>query len=205
MAPWVRTVFINHLPKLLVMRRPIYPYNGMWWVRSFCCRPIGPRAIALRMRPNRKLGCEIKGGNSNWKAQSERNGELEQRVLLLASEPGENRCLISDSAPIRNLFEQRESKRGEWESIKMYLGVTHYRFSLAAQSEQLAIDAKKFPFSASFRLLTHFRPFLVPGELSFHYCFVPLAEASRNRATGSHSPPSPCRFVANTTNVIDNK
>lgn len=30
MAPWVRTVFINHLPKLLVMRRPIYPYNGMW-------------------------------------------------------------------------------------------------------------------------------------------------------------------------------
>ncbi|XP_041782428.1 acetylcholine receptor subunit alpha-like isoform X4 [Anopheles merus] len=24
MAPWVRTIFINHLPKLLVMRRPIY-------------------------------------------------------------------------------------------------------------------------------------------------------------------------------------
>lgn len=32
MAPWVRTVFINHLPKLLVMRRPIYPYNGLGWV-----------------------------------------------------------------------------------------------------------------------------------------------------------------------------
>ncbi|XP_055682663.1 acetylcholine receptor subunit alpha-like [Lutzomyia longipalpis] len=27
MAPWVRTVFINHLPKLLVMRRPLYPYD----------------------------------------------------------------------------------------------------------------------------------------------------------------------------------
>lgn len=24
MAPWVRTIFINHLPKLLVMRRPMY-------------------------------------------------------------------------------------------------------------------------------------------------------------------------------------
>ncbi|XP_031627542.1 acetylcholine receptor subunit alpha-like isoform X2 [Contarinia nasturtii] len=29
MSPWVRAVFINHLPKLLVMRRPIYPYNGL--------------------------------------------------------------------------------------------------------------------------------------------------------------------------------
>lgn len=35
MAPWVRTVFINHLPKLLVMRRPIYPYNGLGWVFVF--------------------------------------------------------------------------------------------------------------------------------------------------------------------------
>lgn len=32
MAPWVRTVFIKHLPRLLVMRRPIYPINGMRWV-----------------------------------------------------------------------------------------------------------------------------------------------------------------------------
>lgn len=32
MAPWIRTVFINYLPKLLVMRRPIYPYNGLGWV-----------------------------------------------------------------------------------------------------------------------------------------------------------------------------
>nr|QEM43364.1 nicotinic acetylcholine receptor alpha 3 subunit [Bradysia odoriphaga] len=29
MAPWVRTLFINQLPKLLVMRRPLYPMNGM--------------------------------------------------------------------------------------------------------------------------------------------------------------------------------
>lgn len=39
MAPWVRTVFINHLPKLLVMSRPIYPYNGLGWVVLYFSNP----------------------------------------------------------------------------------------------------------------------------------------------------------------------
>lgn len=35
MAPWVRTIFINHLPKLLVMRRPIYqPLHHFRWVST---------------------------------------------------------------------------------------------------------------------------------------------------------------------------
>lgn len=29
MAPWVRTVFINQLPRFLVMRRPLYPISEM--------------------------------------------------------------------------------------------------------------------------------------------------------------------------------
>ena len=36
MAPWVRTVFIKYLPKLLVMRRPIYEgMNQYGWVIHF--------------------------------------------------------------------------------------------------------------------------------------------------------------------------
>lgn len=37
MAPWVRTIFINHLPKLLVMKRPMY--GGLDQYRYGCsCR-----------------------------------------------------------------------------------------------------------------------------------------------------------------------
>lgn len=32
MAPWVRTVFINQLPRFLVMRRPLYPISEMMYV-----------------------------------------------------------------------------------------------------------------------------------------------------------------------------
>lgn len=34
MAPWVRTVFINHLPRILVMRRPMYPLNSSYSAAS---------------------------------------------------------------------------------------------------------------------------------------------------------------------------